>query len=87
MWLPALMPNDDFAWASTCFALPSTFSLVPTVIVLLWKMTFAFALTSMSPSHSIVTSFFAVSRTILFFFVESTIVTFSDPLVSSKITR
>jgi len=50
-------------------------------------ITFCCALISMSPALSIFTTLFALSSTILFFFVLSTIVTFSAPSLSSKIMR
>ena len=52
-----------------------------------WITTFCFALISISPEHSIFTTLFAESRMILFFFVLSTMVTFSAPSLSSKTTR
>ncbi len=83
----ALSPNVCAAYDSSCCPEPLSFSVVPSLSALECMITFCFALTSMSPSHSILTSLFAESRTILFFFVLSTIVTVSLPSLSSKITR
>ena len=67
-------------------ALKSAFDVILTALP--WKRAAPeLALISMSPSHSIRTFLLAASRTILFFLVLSTIVTFSAPSVSSTITR
>ena len=81
--------NVKFAFACELYFLPDALkpSLVPTFSALLWTMMLSFALISMSPAHWIWTSFCAASRTILFFRVLSTMTIFSEPSLSSKITR
>jgi hypothetical protein len=83
----ALIPNVELACVSTCWPLPVSLSDVPIFSALLWMMTFAADLMTMSPSLSILTILLTASRTILFFFVLSTIVTFSAPCLSSKMMR
>ncbi len=83
----ALSPNVELAWLSTCWPLPVSFSDVPILSALLWMTMFAADLMTMSPSDSIVTTLLTASRTILFFFVLSTMVTFSAPSLSSKMMR
>jgi hypothetical protein len=83
----AFTPKVDFAWVSTSLPLPVSFSVVPIFKALQCMITFALAFTSMSPDDSIFTHLFAESMMILLAFVLSTMVIFSAPWVSSKITR
>ena len=83
----ALTPNVDAACVSICCPSPEKVLDVPTFRALLCMMTFCEAFTSMSPSDSILTTLLTASSTILFFFVLSTIVTFSAPSLSSKMMR
>jgi hypothetical protein len=83
----ALTPNVDVAWLRTSLPLPVSLPEVPIFNALQCMMTLASAVTSMSPADSILTTLFAESMTILFFFVLSTIVIFSAPSLSSKMIR
>src|SRR5262249_10793337 len=83
-----LSPSVESAWAKNdppAFECTPLFE--PSLSALEYTRTFFDALMTMSPALSILTTLFALSRTILFFFVWSTIVTFSWPSLSSKITR
>ena len=87
MPLLALSPNVFCEWVSSDWPLPVMPSFVPTLSALECMITLVLALISMSPSHSILTILLTESRTILFFFVLSTIVIFSAPCLSSKMIR
>jgi len=87
MLLLALTPNVFAEWVSSEEPLPVTPSEVPILIALAWMITLVFAVTSMSPSDSILMILLTESRTILFFLVLSTIVIFSAPSLSSKMIR
>ncbi len=83
----ALIPNVDVACVSTFCVLALNVWLVPSVSDFACMITFCFALMTMSPADSILMTLFAESSTILFFFVLSTIVIFSEPSLSSKMIR
>jgi hypothetical protein len=85
--LDALTPNAFAECVSSDAPLPVTPSVVPTLSAFECMITLVFAITSMSPSDSILTILLTESRTILFFFVLSTMVTFSAPSLSSKMIR
>jgi hypothetical protein len=87
MLLVALSPKVAAEWLSIDAPLPVTVSVVPTLSALECMITLVFAMTSMSPSDSILKTLATESRTILFFLVLSTIVIFSAPSLSSKMIR
>jgi hypothetical protein len=60
----ALRPNVFAAWPSTDRALADTPSEVPILSAFACRIALAFAITSMSPSHSILTILLLESRTI-----------------------
>jgi hypothetical protein len=85
--LVALSPNVFAEWVRSDAPLPVMPSDVPTFSAFECITTLAFAITSMSPSDSILMTLLTESRTILFFLVLSTMVTFSAPSLSSKMIR
>jgi hypothetical protein len=83
----ALIPNVDVACVSNCLLSDLMPSLVPTFSAFECMITFCFAITWMSPVFEMILTTLLTESRMIWFCFESTIVTFSDPSLSSKMIR